>query len=526
MDIGYLCRFCLSTSDNNMCKIQECDIFSKIRTFLTIDISIDESLPNKLCNECIKKISDMTKFCLTVQENENKLRKYLKDGTLHDYYLNFTNNVPIKAEEIEPIIFCDSQCIKNEGSNTELATEKCKIKSKRKLNKAQNKDNNLDYNNQKDEELADHFNSNHSSSDDDTTLSTIKIEKELHTAPTEIQNKKRHRKKRKANNSMLLNEPHHTIDTNKESVKQFTCLTCLKPCDSQTDLNKHYHKEHLNKNISTKYTEKDVDGNIMYGCDICEENFSTKKDILKHVDSHNDERPLICKLCGRTYKTVMEIIRHARVHSGVKLQCSYNCGYSTAYQGALKEHENRHQSVHKYTCEKCGKGFNVKTWYEQHQNIHTGLKPFVCSICGLAFHMARYLTAHRSSMHPQSSSVKRYICVHCGQKCDSANSLSLHLEEHGINKEKEFLCDFCGKILSSADQLKYHHRMHSGVKPYSCSICNKSFAKRYNVKVHMTSHSGEKIHSCPRCGKRYAQRSTLLQHLKRHHAGTSPERTA
>ncbi|PZC81897.1 hypothetical protein B5X24_HaOG211683 [Helicoverpa armigera] len=318
-----------------MCKIQECDIFSEIRTFLTIDISTDESLPNKLCNECIKKISDMTKFCSTVQENEDKLRKYLKDGTLQDYYLNFTNNVP-KEEKIEPIIFCDR----------------------------------------------------------------------------------------------------------------------------------------------------------------------------------------------RTYKTVMEIIRHARVHSGVKLQCSYNCGYSTAYQGALKEHENRHQSVHKYTCEKCGKGFNVKTWYEQHQNIHTGLKPFVCSICGLAFHMARYLTAHRSSMHPQSSSVKRYICVHCGQKCDSAYSLSLHLEEHGINKEKEFLCDFCGKILSSADQLKYHHRMHSGVKPYSCSICNKSFAKRYNVKVHMTSHSGEKIHSCPRCGKRYAQRSTLLQHLKRHHAGTSPDRTA
>ncbi|XP_022836572.1 zinc finger protein OZF-like [Spodoptera litura] len=508
-----LCRICLKVSDGNMQNVQESVILFKIRTFLTIEISTENSLPKQICKECSNKTTELYQFCLSIQETEAKLKSYLKNGCLQEYYSNLINNIDFKDEKTD-IVFCENNDVKTETEDTycELAeTNKNVIEN---IDKCKNL---------KQEFSIDDIQDDHYSSNDELTLATIKsIKKEENLT----ENKKKVKTKKKLEQK-TKEELSNNSNTSTDNIKQFTCLSCLKIFEAQNSLIQHYHAEHLKKgkNSSVNYSECNLDGNITYSCKTCEHTCNIKKDIIKHVAIHFDERPLICKLCGRTYKTVPEIIRHSRVHNGLKLQCSYKCGYSTAYQGALKEHENRHQNVYKYTCDKCGVGFHVKTWYEQHQNIHTGLKPYICDICGHAFHMARYLSAHRSLKHPQSSNVKRYICVHCEHKCDSANSLALHMEQHGINKEKEFLCDFCGKILASADQLKYHHRMHLGVKPYSCSICNKTFAKKFNVKIHMSSHSGEKTHACSRCGKRYTQRSTLLRHLKRHHGGASPKRS-
>ncbi|KAF9405942.1 hypothetical protein HW555_013506 [Spodoptera exigua] len=442
-----------------MQNVQQSVILFKIRTFLTIDISTDSSLPKSLCIQCSNKTTELYQFCISIQENEAKLKSYLNNGCLQEYYSNVTNNRVIEDEKTD-IIFCENSFVKTEDPPI------CQIAGTDNV-----KNKNMD------------------------ECLNLKQDDSIDGVP-------------ECN--------YNTI------IKQFTCLSCLNSFESRNNLIQHYHNEHLKKektSSTVNYSESNLNGVITYSCKSCDRTCNIKKNIVKHIATHVDERPLICKLCGRTYKTVTEIIRHARAHNGFKLECSYKCGYSTAYQGALKEHENRHQKVYKYTCDKCGVGFSVKTWYEQHQNVHTGLKPYVCDICGHTFHMAR------SWKHPQSSSVKRYVCVHCGHKCDSSNSLALHLEEHGINKEKEFLCDFCGKILARADQLKHHRRMHSGVKPYSCSICNKTFATKFYVKTHMISHSGEKMHSCTGCGKRYTQRSTLLRHLRRHHGGgISPKR--
>ncbi|XP_050555583.1 gastrula zinc finger protein XlCGF26.1-like [Spodoptera frugiperda] len=504
-----LCRICLKVSDQNMQNVQENEILFKIRTFLTIEISTDSSLPKQICKECSIKTTELYEFCLSIQESEAKLKSYLKNGCLQEFYSNLQTNIDSKDEKTD-IVFCENNYVKTEDT-TYCEVAGTNIKEIENIDKCENL---------KQEDSIDDIQDCHYSSNDELTLATLKKEEDSQEPNKKIKTKKKLKQK---TNEELSNNSNSSTD----NIKQFTCLSCLSIFESQNSLIQHYHNEHLKKvkNTAVNYSECNLDGNITYSCKTCEHTCNIKKDIIKHVAIHVDERPLICKLCGRTYKTVPEIIRHSRVHNGVRLQCSYKCGYSTVYQGALKEHENRHLNVYKYTCDKCGVGFHVKTWYEQHQNIHTGLKPYVCDICGHAFHMARYLSAHKSLKHPQSSSVKRYICVHCEHKCDSANSLALHLEEHGINKEKEFLCDFCGKILASADQLKYHHRMHSGVKPYSCSICNKTFAKKFNVKIHMSSHSGEKSHACTRCGKRYIQRSTLLRHLKRHHGGASPKRS-
>ncbi|XP_026317274.1 zinc finger protein 16-like [Hyposmocoma kahamanoa] len=365
------------------------------------------------------------------------------------------------------------------------------------------------------------------------TLSSLKVAKTPSKKKTKIKRKRttenlaRPRKatqiKNKVKNGQKSEKKNPILLINKQDFK---CLTCSALFTSQNDLIKHYHKEHSSKQdkdgkmkeATKSYSILERNGVQSYKCTTCGRVYDNLRAVKRHFEAHVKDRPFICKQCGRTYRTVSEIIRHGRAHNGLKLNCSYQCGYSTVYLGALKEHEKRHRTEFKYKCGKCDKGFQVRTWYEEHQNIHNGVKPFACNICGLAFHMNRYLTAHRTTVHPQSSELKRYVCMHCSLPCDSRKALTDHLKDHGIIKR--FLCDICGKTLCSKEQLKFHNRVHIGEKPYSCSICNKSFTKKCNLKLHELTHTDERTHECLKCGKMYKQRSTLLKHNQKYCRGS------
>ncbi|KAH9643922.1 hypothetical protein HF086_016472, partial [Spodoptera exigua] len=369
-----LCRICLKVYDENMQNVQQSVILFKIRTFLTIDISTDSSLPKSLCIQCSNKTTELYQFCISIQENEAKLKSYLNNGCLQEYYSNVTNNRVIEDEKTD-IIFCENSFVKTEDPPI------CQIAGTDNV-KNKNMDECL---NLKQDDSIDGVPECNYSSNDEITLAVIKKEENKDSNTKKIKTKKKLKRKTK---DELSNNSNSSTDT---IIKQFTCLSCLNSFESRNNLIQHYHNEHLKKektSSTVNYSESNLNGVITYSCKSCDRTCNIKKNIVKHIATHVDERPLICKLCGRTYKTVTEIIRHARAHNGFKLECSYKCGYSTAYQGALKEHENRHQKVYKYTCDKCGVGFSVKTWYEQHQNVHTGLKPYVCDICGHTFHMA------------------------------------------------------------------------------------------------------------------------------------------
>ncbi|KAJ8705328.1 hypothetical protein PYW07_011155 [Mythimna separata] len=541
-----ICRFCLKVSVKNMCSLQECDILYNIQRFLTINIPAEDIFPKKLCKECFKEISQIIKFCLKVKDNEDKLQKYSKNGSLQNYYSKIIENDAKEIKNSEKVPKIEILTVKLENITDEVDFENNSITENNVI--LENNDileSNATIENDileinaivenailENNELSD---ATYCSSDDGITLSSIKEEKQLEEGST------RSTKKRKnltiSPVTVTAPKPIPKVkpikylrnDTKKrqqpdpdsvEYLKPYTCLSCLIACNSHSDLIDHYYVKHVYERVPKQsYVEFILDGKMTYICNTCEKAYNLKKQIVRHVMTHIDDRLLSCKICARTYKSVPEIVRHARAHNGFKYQCPFNCGYTSAYQGAMKEHQSRHLDQYKYNCEVCGKGFNTKTWYDQHQNIHKGLKPFKCDMCGIGFPMARYLQHHKYSSHPQTSDLKRYSCVHCDEKCESAKSLSVHMLVHGIKKETHFLCDFCGKVLTSDYQLQYHHRMHAGIKPYSCVICKKTFAKKYNVQLHMSVHTGEKSHECSRCEKVYSQRSTLLRHLKRYHPG-------
>lgn len=265
---------------------------------LTFQISIDESLPNQLCKECVNKIEQLDEFCTRIKENEIKLHHYLGNGTLQDYYLKLTNDIHVKEEKYDSIIFCESKYLINEDYYDNGVLEEDIRIEKREDNKSINFD---ECDNMKIETSADDCNKTTCSSDDEITLSSIKKDKETN-APVKASKKIEKVRPEKSSNIKNIKEANINTDLKTDNVKQFTCLTCHKLCDSQTELIKHYHNEHMNKThitVKHKYTETEIEGNITYKCDSCDKTCKNKKDIIKHFAVHNEERPLICTPCGK-----------------------------------------------------------------------------------------------------------------------------------------------------------------------------------------------------------------------------------
>ncbi|CAH0403588.1 unnamed protein product [Chilo suppressalis] len=482
VDMNKLCRFCFNEVNQDMQDLTEGDQI-RCKILLTLNVKIEplhKPLPTKICKSCSEKVDDIYNFHQKLIESEQLLLQYVQEGKteLEKLYLKIESKIKVKKEK--DLTSTDSTANVNNGIED-------KVKLETEVNSAESAD--ITY-----IDVDDVSHDGAVNIDSDSSLHIIHVKEEKYNAET------------------------MHPDVVPVNITQFKCLTCFEMFNSQNVLLNHYNTEH-HKKVKDQNTEDHFtlilsqDGySLLFKCSVCSKEYSNKKSVSRHyLLAHVNERPFVCKLCGRTYKTVSEIIRHGRAHNGTRYFCTQQCGYSTVYLGALKEHEKRHNKENsKYKCEKCGKGFQVKTWYEQHQNIHKGLKPFVCDICGVSFHMNRYLTAHRSSVHPQSSSLKRYVCVHCSLPCDSRKALTSHLKEHGIISS--ILCDLCGKVLSNREQLKLHKKMHFGEKPFSCSICNKPFTKKFNLQLHERTHTGEKTHTCTQCGKFYSQRSTLRRH--------------
>ncbi|XP_045456450.1 gastrula zinc finger protein XlCGF26.1-like [Melitaea cinxia] len=333
--------------------------------------------------------------------------------------------------------------------------------------------------------------------------------------------------------NILTENKNLIIDTSAkiDELKRHMCLTCFEIFPNPRELLNHYRTIELERyntnNIGNNDKTEPVqyklyeseDGTLVYKCEKCDRKYVHKALIERHIKSHIEKRPFLCKLCGKTYQTASIIVSHGKMHTGEVYTCLYNCGYQSVHKHVIKDHEKRHRKEFKYKCETCGKGFQVRTSYEQHQNIHNGIKPFSCEICGMKFHLHKYLTTHRSNVHPQTSVRKPWVCKHCLLPCDSKNSLNIHLKDkHDIIVKISILCDICGKVFRDTQQLKSHQRsVHLNIKPYTCSVCNKSFPKKFTLKVHEQTHTG-KMYVCSVCDKKFLRQSSLQRHLQRFHA--------
>ena len=106
-----------------------------------------------------------------------------------------------------------------------------------------------------------------------------------------------------------------------------------------------------------------------FQCDICDEKFSTKRNLILHVRVHTFERQLECIVCGKTFNRKDHLTNHEMIHRDDKPDETF-------------------------ICKDCGKNFRRYSSLQRHQTIHSGEKPFLCKVCGKNFKRSAHLKVH------------------------------------------------------------------------------------------------------------------------------------
>ncbi|XP_012886401.1 PREDICTED: zinc finger and BTB domain-containing protein 48 isoform X1 [Dipodomys ordii] len=140
--------------------------------------------------------------------------------------------------------------------------------------------------------------------------------------------------------------------------KPFQCHLCGKTFRTQGELGRFPslswgHAQWLSSALSPTASldkhNRTHTGERPFSCEFCEQRFTEKGPLLRHVASrHQEGRPHFCQICGKTFKAVEQLRVHVRRHKGVrKFECT-ECGYKFTRQAHLRRHMEIHDRVENY----------------------------------------------------------------------------------------------------------------------------------------------------------------------------------
>lgn len=107
-----------------------------------------------------------------------------------------------------------------------------------------------------------------------------------------------------------------------------------------------------------------------FGCDVCDKTFTTRQQLLRHRDHHN-ERSFKCLTCHKFYKTERDLKVHSLVHYEQRPHACTHCGKSFLSSSKLKQHSNVHTGERPFKCKYCDKDFtNFPNWLKHVRRSH------------------------------------------------------------------------------------------------------------------------------------------------------------
>ena len=139
-----------------------------------------------------------------------------------------------------------------------------------------------------------------------------------------------------------------------------------------------------------------------YQCDVCNENFTVKGDLVRHQRTDFNlnlrSRPLIYSGLLISYilfltftyllfsihillylNKMANVDMHMEIHSGEKpFECSH-CEKTFSHKDNLDVHMQIHSNDKPFECIQCGKTFSSKSKLNRHMMMHSGDKPFECT---------------------------------------------------------------------------------------------------------------------------------------------------
>ncbi|CAH0599443.1 unnamed protein product [Chrysodeixis includens] len=412
-----VCRLCWSenaeneigTSENNK-NLSDCLRVETLKYFLQIDI--DETLQNRVCENCHNEIKRFYSFKVFCQETDAKLKSILEKGRSEAKIAELVSDT-VKAEdineeydkidEIEPYL---DDPLADEKTDTEKT-----IKTKRKKC----------------------IPPKHS----ETYCVACRLELET-------------KEKLSEHNSV-----HHGIETDGAKTL-FRCFGCKKTFRSQQSrishelhfcklLNEGYkcnicnrfllrrrmyelHMGNHRNNITPELPED------IFKCSKCSEIFKTKELWKSHMVAHTPGNKFVCDICGRTFFRHDYLYKHKLTHTGMKLHQCPHCEFKATQRSSLTVHIRKHTGERPYFCDLCPQRCISSSNLRAHRRRHLGVKQYECTICNKKFGYKISLKEHITSAHVRSES---HPCEHCGATYTRIRGLRRHLAaKHGKQAKK------------------------------------------------------------------------------------------
>lgn len=115
-----------------------------------------------------------------------------------------------------------------------------------------------------------------------------------------------------------------------DRVKQFMCNECGRAFATRAYLK--YHEDHYHTNAGRRYP-----------CEICGKEFLHQKNVMRHLISHQAEKPYKCKICEKTFNYSHLLKKHEEIHSGTKNYECHLCGKRFRQEQNLRQHMKCHR---------------------------------------------------------------------------------------------------------------------------------------------------------------------------------------
>lgn len=124
----------------------------------------------------------------------------------------------------------------------------------------------------------------------------------------------------------------------------------------------------------------------LFTCDRpdCRKSYTSLLSYKKHAALHSaEEGNLQCEICDETFATRQEIVYHLKVHTGSR---------------TVKNEMDK-----KFTCDYCDRRFFTAKDVRRHLVVHTGRRDFLCPYCPQKFGRKDHLVRHVKNAHPEES---------------------------------------------------------------------------------------------------------------------------
>ncbi|KAG5675157.1 hypothetical protein PVAND_005083 [Polypedilum vanderplanki] len=335
-------------------------------------------------------------------------------------------------------------------------------------------------------------------------------------------------------------EKHFQKCHDEEEKDQFMCSYCGKILMTERNLKLHIHAIHKNlrydctvcsksftyKSAMYRHRDREHGKGKIFQCDKCPQRVGTKHELILHNERHHNSMREIakpeymCVHCGICFPSSFVLSRHERRIHGVNgdIDDQKECGicheqFKDFYwkrKHTAQVHLNGKRIMRR--CQYCSAEFKLYIDFKNHIESHVGI--FICTICGEPFNDLQELSLHGQIHKKIESTLRKYICDHCGHRLFTKVQLQQHMLKHTQNFDVHY-CDVCGKSFKFASSL-YTHRKYHGEGEFVCSYCSRRFARNSDLVNHIRVHSGEKPFKCQVCGKNFAQKQALYYHHQTH----------